>query len=172
MDVAQLVQEAKNGNEESFFALMQVHKERLYRIAYAYLKNEHDALEAVQETAYRAWKTFGKLRSPQYVSTWLIRILLNCCGDEWKRRKRYAPVTDMPERFEPDPKLTDAVTRVQLAEALERLDPKLKQIIILKYYEDMTLTEIAETLDRPVGTVKTWLNKSLTLLKPHLTEGV
>lgn len=172
MDVTQLVQEAKSGDEESFFALMQLHKERLYRIAYAYLKNEDDALEAIQETAYRAWKTFGKLKHPQYVSTWLIRILLNCCGDEWKRRKRFAPVTDIPERSAPDPKLADAVDRVQLAEALERLDPKLKQIIILKYYEDMTLTEIAETLDRPVGTVKTWLNKSLIALKPYMTEGV
>ena len=92
MDIEELLRAAKRGDEEAFYALMSSQKERLYRIAYAYLKNEDDALEAIQETTYRAWKTFGRLREAKLFPTWIVRILLNCCNDEWKRRKRFASV--------------------------------------------------------------------------------
>lgn len=62
------------------------------------------------------------------------------------------------------------VGRLHVAEALDRLEPKYKQVLILKYYEDMTLTDIAATLNRPVGTVKTWLHKALRQMKPLVSE--
>ena len=63
------------------------------------------------------------------------------------------------------------VGRLDVQTALDRLEPKYKQVIILKYYEDMTLTEIAEATGKPLGTVKTWLHKALTQLRPLMNAG-
>lgn len=169
-----LVQQAKEGSEEAFFDLVAMHKERLYRIAVAYLKNEEDALEAIQETTYRAWKKLGKLKEADKFSAWLVRILLNSCNDEWKRRKRYAQAVDANvQAAQATPAAAgeaELVGRIHLSIALDRLEPKYKQILILKYYEDMTLTEIAELLDRPAGTVKTWLHKALMQIRMFISE--
>jgi RNA polymerase sigma-70 factor (ECF subfamily) len=172
VDIEELLRAAKRGDEEAFYALMSSQKERLYRIAYAYLKNEDDALEAIQETTYRAWKTFGRLREARLFPTWVVRILLNCCNDEWKRRKRFAkrePAADAVDD-RAGAKESQWATRLQLTEAVARLEPKYKQLIVLKYFEDMTLTEIADTLERPLGTVKTWLHQALRSMRPMMNE--
>ncbi|TLS51398.1 sigma-70 family RNA polymerase sigma factor [Paenibacillus antri] len=171
MDVEELLRAAKHGDEEAFYTLMSSQKERLYRIAYAYLKNEDDALEAIQETTYRAWKTFGRLREARLFPTWIVRILLNCCNDEWKRRKRFAK-TESADRADERADAPESrwATRMQVAQAVDRLEPKYKQLIVLKYFEDMTLTEIAETLERPIGTVKTRLHQALRLMRPLVGE--
>ena len=172
MDIEELLRAAKRGDEVAFYALMSSQKERLYRIAYAYLKNEDDALEAIQETTYRAWKTFGRLREAKLFPTWIVRILLNCCNDEWKRKRRFARAVPAAERIDErtDTKESEWATRLQVAEAVSRLEPKYKQLIVLKYFEDMTLAEIAETLERPLGTVKTWLHQALRSMRPLMEE--
>jgi len=169
VDVEELLRAAKRGDEEAFYAIMSSQKERLYRIAYAYLKNEDDALEAIQETTYRAWKTFGRLREARLFPTWIVRILLNCCSDEWKRRKRFVAAVSEKNDASDVPESRWA-TRMQVAAAVDRLEPKLKQLIVLKYFEDMTLTEIADTLERPLGTVKTWLHQALRTMRPLVDE--
>jgi RNA polymerase sigma factor (sigma-70 family) len=83
-----LIRAACRGDEEVFTALIEEHKAKLYRIAYAHFKNEQDSLEALQETDYRAFKGIRKFKDPQYFSTWITRILLNYCADELKRRGR------------------------------------------------------------------------------------
>ncbi|MCI3919138.1 sigma-70 family RNA polymerase sigma factor [Paenibacillus sp. TRM 82003] len=141
----------------------------MYRIAFAYLKQDEDALEAIQETTYRAWKTFRKLREPSLFATWLTRILLNVCNDEWKRKRRWAGADRLPEEAGRSSE-TDVVERLRVEAALERLEPNHREVVVLKYYEDLTLTEIARSLERPEGTVKTWLHKALTRLRAIMTE--
>lgn len=108
---------------------MAMHQSRLYRIAYAYLHNEGDALEAIQESTYRAYRKL-KTKEPSCFGTWLIRILLNYCADERKRKNRYSPVTEMHE-----PSSWDRPEDPDLAAAVSALDPDCKQIIILSYFE-------------------------------------
>lgn len=81
-----LVLAAKCGDDEAFYALIILHKDKMYRIAYTYMKNETEALEAVQEATCRAYVQLRKLREPSYFGSWLIRILMNYCVDELKRR--------------------------------------------------------------------------------------
>lgn len=167
----ELVRSAQAGDEEAFYMLMSSQKERLYRIAYAYLRNEGDAIEAIQETTCRAWLKLGGLRQPAWFGTWIVRILLNCCHDERKRKQRF-PAAEEPEaaaRADEAPEGRWAL-RLQVSEALERLEPKYRQMIILKYFEDMTLTDIAKTLGRPLGTVKTRLHQALRRLAPLMSE--
>ncbi|MBB6632652.1 sigma-70 family RNA polymerase sigma factor [Cohnella thailandensis] len=153
---------AQGGDDQAFYGLIHSERVRLFRIAYSYLKNEEDAIEAIQELTYRAYLKLGKLKEPRYFHTWLIRILIRYCLDERKRRQRMTPVDEVPEPLSKELNLDD---RIQLGMEIENLKPNHKHVIILKYYEDMTLTEISRLLEKPEGTVKTWLNQALKQLR-------
>jgi len=169
MSTEEMAAAAQRGDDDAFCELIRSDKARLYRIAYAYLKNEPDALEAIQEATCRAYGQLRKLREPRYFHTWFIRILIRCCIDEQKRRKRTLPLFRLPEPLARDLNLEE---KLGLELAIGRLKPKYRHIVILKYYEDMTLTDIARLLEKPEGTVKTWLNKALIeLRRMYGTEG-
>lgn len=167
MDI-QFIKRALEGDKNAFYTLVSSEKRRLYHIAFAYLKNEEDALEAVQETTYRAWMNRKKVRDPKYFSTWLIRVLIHYCIDEQKRNKKVLPLLCEPdqsdyEKYDP--------SKFDLEIALESLEPKYRHMIILKYYQDMTIKEMAETLERPESTIKTWLYKALKQLRNRMSKG-
>ncbi|CAH0117625.1 RNA polymerase sigma factor SigV [Paenibacillus sp. CECT 9249] len=162
MDRSEWMRRAQRGDDEAFYELINSDRERLYRIAYRYLRNEDDVLEAIQEMTYRAYKQLRKLKRPEYVSTWLIRILINYCIYEQKRRRRVLPILEPL----PDERASAMdLSGLGIELAVERLELKYRQIILLKYYHDLTIGEIARILERPEGTVKTWLNKALRSLR-------
>lgn len=167
MTPTQLTIAAQKGDAEAFAALMELHHRRLYRIAYAYLHNEGDALEAIQESTFRAFRKLKKLKEPSYFGTWLIRILLNYCADERKRKSRFSPDTTVHE-----PSSWDRPADPDLAAAVSNLDRDCKQIIILSYFEGFSLTEVADILEIPTGTVKSRLHRALGQLRDQLeTKG-
>lgn len=168
MDVYALLKATKKGDSEAFFQLITGHKKQLYRVAFSYLKNEQDALEAIQEVTFRAYKKIKKVKEPKYFSTWLTRIMINYCADELKRKGRFLP--EMKDAR------TNGVTeendnRITMEDAIQLLEPKLQEIIILKYFQDMTIEQIATNLGHPTGTIKTWLNKALQGLRKELIKG-
>jgi RNA polymerase sigma-70 factor (TIGR02954 family) len=163
MDRTLLVKAAQKGNAEAFAKLLKEHQSKWYRIAFAHFKTEEDALEAMQETAYRAYKGVKQLKDPTYFSTWVTRILLNYCADELKRRQRAA--FHMPEDHPSADEENSAVQTIDIRLAVDQLQPQSKQLIILKYYEDLTITQISHVLDCPDGTVKTRLHKALGELR-------
>jgi RNA polymerase sigma factor (sigma-70 family) len=160
VEIEQLAAAAKKGNAEAFTTLMSSQQERLYRIAFAYFHNEADALEAMQEITYRAFNKINKLKDPAFFGTWIIRILLNYCSDERKRKRRFTSKERLPESS-----FLDHTEDFDLASALEELDSVCKQVIILKYYEGFTLTEIGLILESPTGTIKTRLHRALEQLR-------
>ena len=162
MSTEELVKMAQLGDHEAFHQLVSANNKKLYSIAIAYLKDENDALEAIQEATCKAYIKLAKLKEPRYFQTWFIRILIRCCIDEQKRKKKMMPLFQITEPLAADLKLDD---KIRLEMAIDLLAPKLRHIIILKYYEDMTLSEIANLLEKPEGTVKTWLNKALKELR-------
>lgn len=162
MSTEELVKAAQLGDHEAFHQLVSANNKKLYSIAIAYLKDENDALEAIQEATCKAYIKLAKLKEPRYFQTWFIRILIRCCIDEQKRKKKMMPLFQITEPLAADLKLDD---KIRLEMAIDLLAPKLRHIIILKYYEDMTLSEIANLLEKPEGTVKTWLNKALKELR-------
>jgi len=156
-----------------------MHKSQLYRMAWTYLRQEQDALEAVQETVCRAYVGLKKLRNDELFTTWLVRILLNVCMDELKRRGRQSPSSEPWQQDQPRGKTmcsTDrqdltVEDRLELEQALQRLDEPEKQVILLKYFEDMTITDIANVLGCPPGTIKTRLHRALVQLRDWLGKG-
>lgn len=166
MDFEKLVTDAQRGSDEAFCQLIFQHKIQLYKIAYTYFKNEQDALEAVQETTCRAYQNIKKLKNAQYFKTWLIRILINYCIDEQRKRKKLSPLTI--EAIAPDIGFDEY--RAEIEDLIYHLKPEYRQVLILKYFEDLTLRDIAEIMERPEGTIKTWLNKGLESLRLMLSK--
>lgn len=159
---------AADSEEERFFRQVAGQKRTLYGIAYSYLRSESDALEAVQETTCRAWIKRKSLREQSRFGPWIIRILINYCNDELKRRKRVLPASDTAETEGMAVMTSDR--KLDMEQALDAVKPKYRQVLILKYYRDLTITEIAMILERPEGTIKTWMNKGLKQLREHMSR--
>ncbi|WP_157663750.1 sigma-70 family RNA polymerase sigma factor [Sutcliffiella horikoshii] len=166
MEKKWLVQKAKKGDEEAFFALISSHKEQLYRIAYSYLKNEADSLEAIQEVTYRAFKGIKKLKQADYFSTWLVRIMINYCRDEWKKKKR-EPIMQVKMK---EPYTEDNNLQLEVQEAISLLGDPYQTVIQLRYMEDFMIKDIAKVMDSSENTVKTWLRKGLEKLRQYWDE--
>ncbi|RSK27736.1 sigma-70 family RNA polymerase sigma factor [Bacillus sp. HMF5848] len=160
----ELIQRAKRGDDDAFFELMQLHKEKMYRIALSFLHSEQDALEAMQETTYRAYKGLKRLKKNQFFTTWLIRIVMNYCTDELRKRKRTTVQTDFVENSSVEP----GFEHVELEALIAQLDVKQQQVIKLKYFHDLKIAEVADVMEVPEGTVKTWLHKALLQLRKQL----
>ncbi|MFX3631276.1 MAG: sigma-70 family RNA polymerase sigma factor [Candidatus Pristimantibacillus sp.] len=171
MDNERLVLAAKRGDDDAFYSLITLHEGKMYKIAYTYLKNETDALEAVQEATCRAYVQIRKLKEPNYFGSWLIRILMNYCADEVKRRSRRNSGWQAAAREQQSTsEETALLEKVLLESAVEQLDANYQKVIQLKYYHDLTITEIARTLEKPEGTIKTWLHKALGGLRKQLKK--
>ncbi|WP_411348944.1 sigma-70 family RNA polymerase sigma factor [Paenibacillus sp. WLX2291] len=160
---------ACKGNEEAFYQLVSAHRRKLYGIAYGYMHNEQDALDMLQETVYRGLLQCRKLRNPERFIPWLIRIMINCCMDELKRQRRSVPL--MEHHMQGQIVEMHPEHRLDLERALQRLKPNHRHVLILKYYNDLTLTEIASIMERPEGTIKTWLNQGLKQIRQKLDKG-
>jgi RNA polymerase sigma-70 factor (TIGR02954 family) len=160
------VQKAINGEDEAFLKLMQTYKTDLYKTALAYLGNKEDSLEAIQEVTYRAYRSIHTLQEVAYVKTWLIRIMINYCNDQLKKNKRMLLGDDL---LNIQGNSVDH-TGLELKDAISGLDARSREILTLKYFHDLKIKEIADVMQRPEGTIKTWLNKALKALRTKLEE--
>lgn len=159
---------ASQGDELAFNQLVSLHKRKLYGIAYSYLRNEADALEVLQDSVCKAWMKRAALKDRDAFLPWITRILINGCIDELKRKKRVLPHSH--DAFEGTHEMV-SIYKMDLEMALAHLKPKHRHVLTLKYYHDMTLSDIAKVLERPEGTVKTWLYQALKQVRKQINKG-
>jgi RNA polymerase sigma-70 factor, ECF subfamily len=163
----ELAKKAISGDEDSFTLLIQERRERLYRMAFSYVKNKDDALEIVQETVYRAFISVHKLKQPQYFNTWLTKIAINCALDYIRKSKKVVYMDKEPEGVYVQEAKEDAM---DLHVALDRLDEKSRTVLMLRYFEDLPIKDIADVLDTPVSSVKSIIYRGLEKLKINMGE--
>lgn len=138
------------------------HQEDFYRLAFSYVKNRDAALDVVQESIVKALAK-AAVRRPEYIKTWFYRILLNESMNHYRRTRRLVPLEDAaPEAADPR---GDPAERLDLYDAIERLEPREQAIIRLRFFEDMKLEEIARVTATNLNTVKSRLYKSLQKLR-------
>ena len=137
--------------------------ERYYRLAYSYMRNEDDALDVVQESAYRAIRDCRKVRNKDYLSTWIYRIVVNTALDMLRRKKKETTTEDLPEI-----PVEDQYRDLELRTVLNQLDDKSRTIILLRYFEDLKLEDIADIVGDNLNTVKARLYRSLKKLRLNL----
>lgn len=144
-------------------------KDLFYRLAYSYVKNIDDAFDIVQESIYKAFLSIDSLKNFSYIKTWFYRIIVNVSLDFLSKRKREI-VTDEEFLLNNDKGTIDQYTDIDLKETLEALPEKYRSIIVLRFFEDLKLEEIAEVLDENVSTVKTRLYKALQMLRMSMDD--
>lgn len=164
----QLVEQARRGNDKAFLELFQQYENEMYRTAFIYVKNKNDALDVVQDTAYRSFKSIKGLTEPKYFKTWLIKITISCAIDVLRKRKKVVQMN--PNIMEPISEVIneDIDLEVTVQELIELLDEDEKSVIILRFYHDMTIKEVAESLAIPLGTAKSTLYRALKKLRKEL----
>ena len=137
--------------------------ERYYCLAYSYMRNEDDALDVVQESAYRAIRDCRKVRNKDYLSTWIYRIVVNTALDMLRRKKKENITEELPEI-----PVEDQYQDLELRTVLNQLDDKSRTIILLRYFEDLKLEDIADIVGDNLNTVKARLYRSLKKLRLNL----
>ncbi|WP_353095917.1 sigma-70 family RNA polymerase sigma factor [Tissierella praeacuta] len=144
-------------------------KELFYRLAYSYVKNIDDALDVVQESIYKAFSSIDSLKNFDYIKTWFYRIIVNVSLDFLRKRKREI-ATDEEFLLNNEIGTVDNYANIDLEKALEALPENCRSIIVLRFFEDLKLEEIAEILDENVNTVKTRLYKGLKILRISMDD--
>lgn len=164
----QLVKEAQKGNDHAFLKLFQEYENEIYRTAFVYVKNQEDALDVVQETAYRAFKSIKNLKEPKYLKTWMIKIAISCSIDVLRKQKKVVELNLKVEKVLSSKEEKDVSLSMTLENLIQLLNEKEKKVIILRYYFDFTIKEVSETLNIPLGTTKTILYRGLNKLREEL----
>ncbi|WPC41167.1 sigma-70 family RNA polymerase sigma factor [Clostridium sp. JS66] len=168
MDIEELTIKAKGGDENAFCELIKINKEVLYKTAFYYTKNKHDSLEILDDVVYKAYKSIKKLKREKYFNTWLMRILINSCINYINKRKRLIFFSKNIDITEKHKSVDNREELLDLYKAIDTLEDKFKMIIILRYFNDLTVPQIASIMDYPIGTVKTYIHKALKQLRIEL----
>lgn len=148
--------------EEAFRMLVESELPRAYRSAALILGDATDAEDAVQDAMTRAWQRIGQVRDPARAGAWFGRLLVNVCRDRLRARRSSLVRWSEPRSA----RLGDEVeTRDAVLRALADLAPDQRIAVVLRYYLDLSLQDIADRTQVPVGTVKTRLHYGLRALR-------
>ena len=141
--------------------------EKYYRMAYSYVFCEQDAMDIVQEGAYRAILKSDLLKQPEYVDTWICKIVINEALRFLKKNK----LTSVDMESLPEQGQEDQVEDIDLQRALDKLDEQERAIVVLRYFEEEKLENIGKTMNLNVNTVKSRLYRAMDKLKKYMETG-
>lgn len=156
--------------EQLFVAFIRTNKERFYLLAYSYTKNEQDALDVVQDSIHKALQSLDTLKDEQQLKSWFYKIVVRTAIDFLRKHKRMQVMEDDKLAFF-SPQQNDKYENTDLEVALDELPTKYREVIILRYFEDLKIEDVAQVLDTNISTVKSRLYKALKLLKVQLQDG-
>lgn len=138
-----------------------------YRLAFSYVHQEADAMDIVQEGAYKAMLKANTLRDEKLAGTWVYRIMINTAKNYLKKyKKKYEEYKSLEENYG---NKEESSTDIELRDAVKRLSLQERTLIILRFYEDKSLFEIAEILQENLSTVKSRLYRTLEKLRRELS---
>jgi RNA polymerase sigma-70 factor (ECF subfamily) len=161
-----LIERAKNGDRSAFDQLVGPLVDQGFRLAFGLLHDRQAAEDAVQEAAIRSWRKLSNLRPGTEMRPWFLAIVANQCrtiarGRWWSVLRLDAP---------PSPYLVgveDEVVRgTDVRRALRRLSHEHREVLVLHYYLDLPLDEIAAVAGIPIGTVKSRINRGIAAMRP------
>lgn len=171
-----LISRARGGDREAFGELVEQYRDNVYRLAYRMCGNAYDADEAAQEAFVAAWRALPNFRGDAKFSTWLYRLTTNAAIDVMRREKRHQTVGDgeMVDLADDADSPQETVERTEQQEAVQKalgtLSEEYREVLLLRYMEELDYAEIAEVLQLPSGTVKSRINRAKAALKAALLK--
>ncbi|WP_066321584.1 RNA polymerase sigma factor SigW [Bacillus sp. FJAT-29814] len=180
--VKKRIKQVIKGDQDAFGEIVEIYKNSVYQLCYRMLGNSHEAEDIAQEAFLRAYVNIKSFNQDLKFSTWLFRIATNLCIDRIRKKKpdyyldaevagtegltMYSQIpsdTELPEKELESLELQETVQKEIL-----KLPEKYRSAIVLKYIEDLSLNEISEILDLPLGTVKTRIHRGREALRQQL----
>lgn len=165
--------------EKSFEALLTSKLDSLYRIALSYLKNKEKASDAVQDAAFTAYRNFDSLKDKNKFNSWISAILINRCREILRRENlicfeefNHNTLDTLNYNKSYSNEYSKLEINLDITAALSHIDKKYQEVILLKYFGDLTIKEISQTLNIPEGTVKSRLNFGIKRLKTLISREV
>jgi RNA polymerase sigma-70 factor (ECF subfamily) len=182
--VTKEIKQVLKGDQNAFGDIVEIYKDKVYQICFRMLGNRHEAEDIAQEAFLRAYVNISSFNQERKFSTWLYRIATNLCIDRIRKKKpdyyldAEIPGTDglnMYSQIAASGKTPESeVEGMELQETVQKeisaLPEKYRSVIILKYLEDLSLNEISEILDMPLGTVKTRIHRGREALRKQLRK--
>ncbi len=166
------MKKAQNGNKEALLQLILAKQDDYYRLAWSYMKNEHDALDVMEDMIVILYEKIHTLQKRESFYSWSKTILVRCCYDTFRKRKRMEFLDDKElDKFATSHhafELTD--TQIDLDHLLAKLTPQQAEVIRLKYLHDLDLKTIGSITNTSIGTVKSRIYYGLKKLH-HLYRG-
>ncbi len=163
---AELAEGCKRGNLRAFESLYALHSGRMKSLAFHLLGSRADAEDTVQETFLKVYRAVRTFEGQSSLSTWIYRILLNCCYDVLRKRERLAESAP-PAEFPSDSKLP---LKIAIERALGLIGDRQRLVFLMFEVEGLKHSEIAAILEVPEGTSRSWLFEAKSHLKRLLTE--
>ena len=156
---------AQKGDKKAFTRLIEECQLTLYRVSKGILKDDTDCADAIQETILKSYHSISNLKQPKYFKTWLTRILINECNDILRKQKKVILLESVDDLGNSEENTEELI---ELKEALSKLEYKHRSVLILFYYEEFSIKEIAQILKVREGTVKSRLNRARHKLSSRL----
>jgi len=182
-----LIENLLEGNVEALGVLFERYRHMVYNVAYRITRSHHDASDVTQETFIKVFKSISRFRGESNVETWIYRIAVNSALNHLRKmgRRKEEPLDDVPEveippteRSSDDPEryLERREIRRAISQAMRKLSPEHRAVVVLHDVEGLTHAEISKILGCSEGTVKSRLHyarrKLRRILKPLLDMGV
>ena len=159
---------AKRGDKEAFLRLMEPLEPRLFQTALGIVGVRQDAEDVWQNTVLQAWRNIQQLREP-YFKTWVTRILINEARQVLRKGARLPkPCESLPEI---PVEAVDVSSKLMVHALLQKLPAEQREVIILRFWLDLSLEDIADSVQIPLSTAKTRLYQGLASLKHRMKEG-
>ena len=162
MDIKRLVKQAKQENKEALLQLIFLEKANYYRLAFSYLKNEEDSLDALEDMIVQLYENIHQLKKDELFYSWSKTILVNICKKRLKQQQKIVPLHE-------DERIIDSheennVQSLYVQQLLNNLNEHQKEAIELKYFFDFDLKTIANVTNSSLGTVKSRIHTGLQKL--------
>ncbi|WP_078380768.1 sigma-70 family RNA polymerase sigma factor [Sutcliffiella halmapala] len=175
MNVARLVKKAKKGSKEAILQLIMAEKDAYYRLAFTYMGNSHDAMDAMEDMIVKVYENMEQLQKEEAFYSWSKTILVNSCKSLLRKKQKLVFIEDWTATNEVE--LASAITtsdpyvtseqKIDMQELLLCLNDQQKEAIQLKYFHDLDYQTIADVTNVSIGTVKSRVFQGLKKLREH-----
>ncbi|MDO7786588.1 RNA polymerase sigma factor [Desulforamulus aquiferis] len=162
--VDELVRKAKQGNRDALIELVMLRKQEYYKLAYVFLGNKEDALDAMEDMIVILYENISRLKKDEAFSTWSKTILVNCCKKILKNNRKTVSIETIEEIVAEDG-IEHKDNQILLEKYLSQLSDKHQEVIRLRYFLDLEYQVIADILKIPLGTVKSRIAYGIERLK-------
>lgn len=169
-----LIRAAQSGDRDALIALLREIETHVYRTAFYILNHEQDAMDAAQEALIRIYTKIDSYEEKAQFKTWVQRIVTNICIDKFRRAKPTVSIDEHDMVFPTDNNVEEEVLASYAAkdirEAIHQLPEHHRTVVVLRYLQDFSYTEIADSLGLPLNTVKSYLFRARRQLQSLLSE--